>query len=250
MVSRNNDEISLLFELNRKWRRVDGRAVTGNFMASNLSLTIIFPEDTIVNGTLAIHIFESDIWIYEMMIYIFAVLVVGFIFGMVMMLLVIACIRWYLLRVGRDVPDCLKKYIKPINHDYKFFLKNKSIVEKKFSSNQVLYSQDTCAICYDLYADGEATAVLNCHHVFHCGCVSEWVNKKTEKSQLCPLCNYPIQKPRKPAPQESELTAIRAYRDDEIDSTVKQPNIINNIGLQSPDIGTDETIADLNDDEN
>ena len=90
------------------------------------------------------------------------------------------------------MPECLKKFIKPITHDYAFFKNNNSITEKKFNKGNIMYNQDTCTICYDLFEDNELTSILKCHHVYHCSCIKAWVDKKTEKSQLCPVCNHPI----------------------------------------------------------
>lgn len=99
-MDRDNDEVPILFELNRKWRRHNERRVVGTFAATNLSVTIIFPEDTFVIGTMSMHILKSDFWMYELLIYIFDVVVFGFIFGLLLLLLVLACVRFYLIRTG------------------------------------------------------------------------------------------------------------------------------------------------------
>ena len=45
-----------------------------------------------------------------------------------------------------------------------------------------------CLICfYDL--DSEDKAVLSCNHIFHYSCIQEWINKKQNIFEICPICN-------------------------------------------------------------
>ena len=208
LVLRNNYEAADMFELTRKWRRMDGNGVSGGFFATNLSLSIIFPEDAYVNGSMIIHIIETDMWIYDVIVYCFLTLIISFVAGIFLFLITIALIRCYYTRTGRELPEFLKKFMKPIIRDYRFYVKNKSVLEKDFSTHQVLYSQDKCTICLDSFNEGEKVAWLqSCHHLFHVECVTHWINKKTEKGQLCPVCNVEIQvakkKKKKPAKKKT-----------------------------------------------
>ncbi|KAI1713723.1 ring finger domain-containing protein [Ditylenchus destructor] len=46
------------------------------------------------------------------------------------------------------------------------------------------YTSRTCSICTDPLDDFEQCCLTNCGHVFHYGCVKEWLKRKAE----CPLC--------------------------------------------------------------
>lgn len=48
---------------------------------------------------------------------------------------------------------------------------------------------DTCVVCIDAFADGNAVVTLPCGHNFHEACVLPWLR---EKSSLCPLCKHSI----------------------------------------------------------
>lgn len=46
------------------------------------------------------------------------------------------------------------------------------------------YSCDSCTICRDSFTDGTKISELNCEHIFHPECISEWMKYK----QVCPVC--------------------------------------------------------------
>lgn len=83
--------------------------------------------------------------------------------------------------------------MKPVTYDYNWMVRGKKIKEQQFQSQNVPFGQDKCSICLDSFEDGELISVLYCHHIFHVGCVKSWIDRKTDKSQLCPVCNHPIQ---------------------------------------------------------
>lgn len=185
-----------MFEFLRKWRHTgNSNSVSGMYTAESLSISIIFPEDTIVNGTLKLHLVETDRWLTEFMVYTFVFLVLGFVVGVLCLLSCLGCARCFLIRTGRPVPNCLQRYIKPILRNYKFYLANKSIKETQFKPGKMSFNQDKCPICLELFNEGEKVSKLRCSHIFHIVCITEWVNKLTEKSQLCPVCNHEIGKP-------------------------------------------------------
>src|SRR3990167_6241826 len=112
-----------LFEFLRKWRHTGNtNSVSGMYTAESLSISIIFPEDTIVNGTLRLHLVETDRWLTEFMVYAFVFIVLSFVVGVLCMLSCLGCARWFLIRTGRAVPPFLQRYIKPILRNYKFYL--------------------------------------------------------------------------------------------------------------------------------
>lgn len=44
---------------------------------------------------------------------------------------------------------------------------------------------DMCAICLDMYEEGEVLTGLPCRHSFHTQCIRPWLSGK---SGLCPIC--------------------------------------------------------------
>jgi len=84
--------------------------------------------------------------------------------------------------------------------DYEMLLLLDSVVEKKTTSDSVLKSLvekevdlliigSNCPICVCDFESGEKAITLNCTHVFHAGCITEWL---TKHSQTCPMCKEPV----------------------------------------------------------
>ena len=48
-----------------------------------------------------------------------------------------------------------------------------------------LRSGERCGICLEEWADEDRCRVLECRHVYHAGCVDEWL---VESSNTCPMC--------------------------------------------------------------
>ena len=63
-------------------------------------------------------------------------------------------------------------------------------------------SQDTCAVCYDIFQEGDTIAVLPCAHRYHAGCIAPWLRKAT----TCPGCRAEITRESVglPAPPRAE----------------------------------------------
>ena len=195
--------MATLYELNRRWRRVESRSVVGTFPATNLSLTIIFPEKALVKGQFVIHIFEDDMWLYNLIISIFVVTMMGLVVSAIFCIAFVSCLKCCFIRLERDPPRCLERWIDPIPRDYAFYTKRKTIREQAYAGGQLLFGQEACIICLEGFVEGEIIATLGCEHVFHCDCVKNWVDKKTSKSQLCPVCNRDIRQQgdkKKPVP--------------------------------------------------
>lgn len=47
---------------------------------------------------------------------------------------------------------------------------------------------DQCSICFSNFSDKEDVGCLDCGHVFHKGCIEEWMRYKT----VCPLCRNTV----------------------------------------------------------
>lgn len=153
-------------------------------------MTLIFPEDTIITGKLTIHFFVSDLWILDYALYGFSLAIVFMVFTTFGFIVFLGLIRFCIEIFGGEVPSCFNRCIRPIVYGYDNYVKKKVILERMFSSSNVLYAQTDCAICLEPFVEEEQIAILRCHHVFHTGCISEWVNKKDEKSILCPVCKH------------------------------------------------------------
>lgn len=137
-------------------------------------------------------IYVTDLWFLDYGIWAFSILVVGMILGTFCMVGCMYLLRICLLFCDADVPVCLRRLIRPIPHDYGYYQRRNFILEKSFSTQDVLYSQRDCTICIEPFNDDERVAVLRCHHVFHVGCVREWVNHKNDQSVLCPVCKHDL----------------------------------------------------------
>lgn len=51
-------------------------------------------------------------------------------------------------------------------------------------ANGMRAEDDTCAICLDLYENGDTLTALPCRHFFHEHCIGPWLSS----SGLCPIC--------------------------------------------------------------
>lgn len=52
---------------------------------------------------------------------------------------------------------------------------------------------DTCAICLDVYQDGDSLTALPCRHSFHTNCIRPWLSGM---SGVCPMCKSEAFSPR------------------------------------------------------
>lgn len=84
--------------------------------------------------------------------------------------------------------------------DYEMLLLLDSVIEKKTTSTNVMKSLNEfiidetsvggdCPICVCSFEIDEKVISLNCSHIFHAGCVTEWL---TKHAQTCPLCNTTV----------------------------------------------------------
>jgi hypothetical protein len=84
--------------------------------------------------------------------------------------------------------------------DYEMLLMLDTVIEKKTTSDSVLKSLNDsvinestvggdCPICVCSFELEEKVITLNCSHVFHDCCITEWL---TKHSQTCPLCNATV----------------------------------------------------------
>ena len=173
---------------------MESRSVVGTFPATNLSLTVIFPEKALVKGRFAIHIVDEDnaeytLMLVQLLMTLTILAVFGLVFGAVKY-----CVRCYLLRLRGPAPECLERCLGLQQIDFDYLSKRRCISREVFSIREVLFEQDRCIVCMEDFVEGEVISSLVCDHVFHICCIKNWVDKKTLKSQLCPVCNQDIRK--------------------------------------------------------
>jgi hypothetical protein len=59
----------------------------------------------------------------------------------------------------------------------------------ELANRPLQYFNPECAICMEpLEHDDNICEIVNCHHTFHCSCLSRWRNHKN----TCPTCKQPI----------------------------------------------------------
>jgi len=79
---------------------------------------------------------------------------------------------------------CLKEY--KIKNYFRFKFKNSSLTEILIENNL----SDKCSICLEDYKKNDKCVKLNCSHIFHKKCLSDWFKNQISKSENlnCPLC--------------------------------------------------------------
>jgi hypothetical protein len=56
------------------------------------------------------------------------------------------------------------------------------------------FTENDCAICIEPLNDGRDVCInQNCGHVFHCNCITGWINGGNRKCPLCPMIFTSIQ---------------------------------------------------------
>jgi len=72
----------------------------------------------------------------------------------------------------------------------------RQIIEEAFEALKALgtvkamevHKKDSCCICLNDYEIDEEIQVLRCGHIFHCGCIKDWVTQ----AQNCPICKESV----------------------------------------------------------
>ncbi|KAG0453075.1 hypothetical protein HPP92_025440 [Vanilla planifolia] len=83
-------------------------------------------------------------------------------------------------RGRRGAPECNGRFV---SKSWKWFIKGNG--DRLFEERcRLLWSEEICTICQDdIHADKERTK-LRCGHIFHFGCIEDWLMVKNE----CPVC--------------------------------------------------------------
>lgn len=59
---------------------------------------------------------------------------------------------------------------------------------KKFTFVEAVYNND-CSICLEDFKEGDNVITLQCKHIFHENCLTNWFIKKNTNKIECPICN-------------------------------------------------------------
>lgn len=66
-------------------------------------------------------------------------------------------------------------------------------VDEKVQEVLASKGHDQCSICFAKMKVNDSVKVLPCGHVYHGGCITEWL----QRSVQCPLCRHSVFEPRK-----------------------------------------------------
>jgi len=84
-----------------------------------------------------------------------------------------------------------------------------SSYERSRNALQRAYSATDCPICLSSLEDGEDVCItVPCHHLFHCGCISQVRNNR------CPVCRQNINSIEQVPPEDVEALVAEAYREE------------------------------------
>ena len=92
-------------------------------------------------------------------------------------------------RVVSDFGDKIKKAIRRLKNMWSVTNSDiRRVTREELQSilNKISYKDENCSICLCEYSSGERIATLSCGHVYHEGCIKQWLN--TDANKTCPLC--------------------------------------------------------------
>ncbi len=65
---------------------------------------------------------------------------------------------------------------------------------QQYQQKRKFFTENDCAICIEPLNDGRDVCInQNCGHVFHCNCITGWINGGNRKCPLCPMIFTSIQ---------------------------------------------------------
>ena len=95
------------------------------------------------------------------------------------------------------------------------------------------FDQPCCAICLDLFCDGDEIRVLECDHCFHKTCVDTWLlgtlSDEATYTSICPTC-------RRTVSSNSSVRSSESSNSIHI-SEISTPNLSNNDDIITNNIG-------------
>ena len=77
-------------------------------------------------------------------------------------------------------------YTLPIKEDSNGLFEELEIDEKLIHNIEI--EKNKCIICLNYYKIHDKISYLPCLHIFHCGCIKEWL----KRSNKCPLCKNKV----------------------------------------------------------
>lgn len=76
-------------------------------------------------------------------------------------------------------------------------------VNSKYCGIHQPFVAETCAICLEDVTSKASSKRLNCGHMFHSKCVSEWLNSGNKNAHCCATCRRPWRSPLRPDERET-----------------------------------------------
>lgn len=93
-------------------------------------------------------------------------------------------------------PFLAEAWVLKSEERYKAILKESPEI---FYGNETnFYEQPKCVVCLSDFSTGQPIRVLSCRHIFHQGCIEEWIKAKINNIPKCPTCNTDLTKERPP----------------------------------------------------
>jgi Ring finger domain len=87
----------------------------------------------------------------------------------------------------REISDILETVLQNSMNDTE--LKRDESIKIDFRVEKYkINDQKQCPVCQENYSENQDVALLNCNHIFHIKCISDWGKYKQE----CPLCREKI----------------------------------------------------------
>lgn len=87
---------------------------------------------------------------------------------------------------------CIRKYrLWNLNRGYLSGIKN-LLKTVKFTKDLDILGDAVCAIDLDEFKENENVVVTPCKHVFHPGCLKEWIERAENVEKNCPICKNPL----------------------------------------------------------
>ena len=66
------------------------------------------------------------------------------------------------------------------------------VVKQYYSTETSFVGDPFCSIDLSGFKIGERIVVTPCKHIFHYGCLAEWIGRNSSGQPNCPNCNYSL----------------------------------------------------------
>lgn len=166
--------------------------------------------DVSTNDQLVIEV-ELDDKGRNIMFYVSIVLIV--IAGLILIYAAIVLIRYCIRRRRAQVSDPFRSNVWQSQSGARLNRIMSVCPASTYSPKEARYGETSCAVCLTPLQEGQAVRTLACHHLYHKGCIEEWIKAQISTLPRCPTCNVPVTNERPPgyveAPSENNRQAVQ-----------------------------------------